>query len=314
VAHRMGIESHLDPYCTVTLGVEEVTPLEMANAFGTLANHGVHCRPFAITKVVGRGGRIIRRQRDGQCQQVIDRDVADRVAGLLRLVVQSGTGTAANLGRWPVFGKTGTTNDSADVWFSGCTAQVCAATWVGHPEARIAMPGAYGGTVAAPVWQDFMSVAMRDLPPMALPGIPAPETTRVPDVVGMDRTQAVQVLVDSYFTPAVESVPSAKPTGVVVGQSPAGGSTAVAGSQVALRVSNGKVPANVVPDVVGLPEEQAVGQLEAAGFQVQVQYERTDDRTLRGRVGFQAPGAGAELSPGSQVALIVYRYPDGGGE
>ena len=253
VAHRMGIESYLDPYCTVTLGVEEVTPLEMANSFGTLANHGVHCEPFAITKVVGRGGRILQKQRTGQCQQVVERDVADRVAGLLRLVVSSGTGTAANLGRWPVFGKTGTTNDSADVWFSGCTAQICAATWVGHPEARVPMPGAYGGTVAAPVWQDFMLVAMRGLAPQPLPGVPALENTRVPDVVGLSQADAVRILVDSFFTPTVEGVASAQPRGVVVGQSPAGGTTAVAGTLVAIQVSTGVLPPP--PPESGPPEE-----------------------------------------------------------
>jgi membrane peptidoglycan carboxypeptidase len=242
VAHRMGIDSHLDPYCTVTLGVEEVTPLEMANAFGTLANHGVHCEPFAITKVVGRGGRILQKQRHGRCKQVVSREVADRVAGLLRLVVQSGTGTAANLGRWPVFGKTGTTNDSADVWFSGCTVQICTATWVGHPEARVPMPGAYGGTVAAPVWHDFMLVAMRGLPAMPLPGVPAPEPARVPDVVGLAEADAAAILTDSFFTPVAQPVPSAQPAGLVVGQSPAGGTTAIAGGVVTIEVSTGVPP------------------------------------------------------------------------
>jgi membrane peptidoglycan carboxypeptidase len=255
VAHRMGIDSHLDPYCTVTLGVEEVTPLEMANAFGTLANHGVHCEPFAITRVVGRGGRVLQKQRHGRCQQVINRHIADRVAGLLRLVVQGGTGTAANLGRWPVFGKTGTTNDSADVWFSGCTAQVCAATWVGHPEARVPMPGAYGGTVAAPVWRDFMLAAMQGLPVQALPDVPTPESARVPDVVGLDQGQATRILVDSYFTPMVARVPSAKPAGVVVGQLPAGGTTAIAGGVVTIQVSTGVPP----------PKEKVGGGAEGGG-------------------------------------------------
>jgi penicillin-binding protein 1A len=318
VAHRMGIESPLDPYCTVTLGVEEVTPLEMANAFGTLANHGVHCDPFAITKVVGRGGKILQKQRHGRCQQVVDRDVADRVAGLLRLVVQSGTGTAANLGTWPVFGKTGTTNDSADVWFSGCTVQVCAATWVGHPEARVPMPGAYGGTIAAPVWHDFMLVAMQGLPAQPLPGVPAPESARVPDVVGMTQAQATQVLVESYFTPVVERVPSGRPTGLVVGQDPGGGAAAVAGSQVAIRVSNGKAPVSGVPNVVGLTEGSATAKLRAAGFAVEVSSEPTEDKKLGGTVAFQAPGPGAELQPGATVAIVVYRYekakgpPEGG--
>jgi membrane peptidoglycan carboxypeptidase len=308
VAHRMGIESHLDPYCTVTLGVEEVTPLEMSNAFGTLANHGVHCEPFAITKVVGRGGRVLQKQRHGRCRQVVSREIADDVAGLLRLVVQSGTGTAANLGRWPVFGKTGTTNDSADVWFSGCTAQICAATWVGHPEARVPMPGAYGGTVAAPVWHDFMLVAMRGLSAEALPAVPAPETARVPNVVGLDQPEAVRILVDSHFTPLVQSAPSARPAGVVVGQSPAGGSSAVSGSQVAIQVSTGKPPAAGVPRVVGLAQGTAISKLQAAGFQIQVTFQPTEDKKLDGRVAAQAPGPGGRVPVGSTVSIVVYDY------
>jgi eukaryotic-like serine/threonine-protein kinase len=170
------------------------------------------------------------------------------------------------------------------------------------------MPGAYGGTVAAPVWHDIMLVAMRGLRAMSLPPVPAPEQARVPDVVGMDQQQAVQVLVNSHFTPLVESVPSGQPSGVVVGQSPAGGTSAVAGSQVAIRVSNGQAPGTRVPDVVGLPEGAATARLRAAGFTVEVQHEATDDKKLRGIVGFQAPGADADLAPGSTVAIIVYEY------
>jgi membrane peptidoglycan carboxypeptidase len=307
-AHRMGITSPLDPFCTITLGVEEVTPLEMANAFSTLANHGVHCDPFAITKVTAPSGKVLLRQKKGQCEQVVDRDVADRVAGLLQLVVSEGTGTAANLGRWPVFGKTGTTNDSADVWFSGCTRQICAATWVGHPAARVPMPGAYGGTVAAPIWHDFMLVAMAGLPPQALPPVPEPETARVPDVVGMTKQQATEVLTKAYFTPTLEVVPAAEPINQVVGQAPPGGSTATAGSAVTIRVSNGKVPLVKVPNVVGLPQRSAAARLRAAGFDVEVAYQDTEIRRESGRVVAQAPGAGAELEEGYPVAIIVGRY------
>jgi len=307
-ANRMGIVSELDPFCTITLGVEEVTPLEMASAFGTLANEGVHCEPFAIRKVTGPGEQVVLRQRHGRCEQVVARDVANKVAGLLRLVVTSGTGTAANLGQWPVFGKTGTTNDSADVWFAGCTRQVCAATWVGHPEARIPMPGAYGGTVAAPVWQDFMLVAMRGLPAEPLPGVPRPESARVPDVVGLSEAEAIQVLADANFTPVVQAVPAPEPADLVVGQSPAGGSTAVAGSQVVISVSTGVTGGGPVPDVVGLTEGSAASTLSAAGFTVTVQYDLTEDKGLNGRVASQSPAAGTRLPPGSAVAILVYQY------
>jgi membrane peptidoglycan carboxypeptidase len=309
----MGIRSPLEPVCSITLGTHEVTPLEMASAFGTLANHGVHCRPFGITKVEARG-KILLRQRHGRCDQVIDRQIADDVAGLLRLVVSGGTGTAANLGQWPVFGKTGTTNDSADVWFSGCTSQVCAATWVGHPEARVPMPGAYGGTVAAPVWHDFMLVAMRGLPPKALPSTPQPEAAEVPDVVGLSKAEAIDVLVEAFFTPVIESVPATEGVDVVVGQSPSGGAAAVAGSQVVVRVSNGKAPSSKVPNVVGMTAGSASARLKNAGFRVEVGFEGTNNKKLHGRVSAQAPGPGVRLEKGATVAIDVYRYekPKGG--
>jgi penicillin-binding protein 1A len=183
------------------------------------------------------------------------------VAGLLRLVVSSGTGTAANLGQWPVFGKTGTTNDSADVWFSGCTSQVCAATWVGHPEARVPMPGAYGGTVAAPVWHDFMLVAMRGLPPKPLPATPQPEAAQVPAVVGLTRAEAIDVLVEAFFTPVIEMVRAGEPADLVVGQTPAGGATGIAGGQVVIQVSNGKAPPPPPPPAPGEPPPGQEGDL-----------------------------------------------------
>jgi membrane peptidoglycan carboxypeptidase len=323
VAHRMGIESPLEPYCSITLGVHEVTPLEMASAFSTLANEGVHCQPFAITRVLGPTGKSVFKQRHGQCEEVIDSEIADKVAGLLGLVVDQGTGTAAALGRWDVFGKTGTTNDSADVWFSGCTRQVCAATWVGHPEARIPMPGAYGGTVAAPIWHDFMLRAMQGLPSETLPGAPSLERARVPDVVGLSQAQAVEVLAEANFTPIVGVVGSAEPAGTVVGQAPGGGALVTAGGQVTIQVSNGNAPSGRVPDVIGLPEGDAAAALQGAGYGVQVAGSATNKKGLAGIVADQAPPAGTRLDQGQTVTIIVYVYAkptpppgsgDGGGD
>ncbi|MDQ4006301.1 MAG: penicillin-binding transpeptidase domain-containing protein, partial [Actinomycetota bacterium] len=311
-ATRMGIVSELQPFCSITLGTSEVTPLEMANAFATLANEGVHCEPFAITRVEAPNGRVLLRQRRGNCQQTVDREIAAKVAGLLRLVVSDGTGTAANLGTWPVFGKTGTTNDSADVWFSGCTRQICAATWVGHPGGRVAMPGAYGGTVAAPIWHDFMTVAMRGLPAQGLPEPPAPEQATVPNVVGLQQDEATRVLTKAFFTPNSEDVPSTEPAGTVVGQVPAGGSTATAGGQVTIQVSNGRAPTARVPNVIGLSATAAANQIRSAGFGLDLQYVPTGDKSKGGKVISQAPGGGAKLDEGGTVAIQVGQYQPGG--
>ena len=80
---------------------------------------------------------------------------AYEVTKVLKMNVQSGTGTAANYG-CPAAGKTGTTDEAKDAWFVGYTPKVSAAVWVGYPDAGIAMPGAQGGTYAAPVWHAFM--------------------------------------------------------------------------------------------------------------------------------------------------------------
>ena len=314
-AQRMGIESPLQPFCSITLGTSEVTPLEMANAFGTLANEGIHCEPFAITRVEGPSGRILAKEKRGECEQTIDPEIAAKVAGLLRLVVTDGTGTAANLSPWPVFGKTGTTNDSADVWFTGCTAQICAATWVGHPNGRIAMPGAYGGTVAAPIWRDFMAFAMRGLPAQGLPDPPVPERGTVPNVVGLPQAEAIDVLARANFTASVQVVESARPEGIVAEQSPPGGSTVTAGGTVTIGVSNGRAPSTTVPNVIGLTPSSASNQLRRAGFQVAVDYAPVSDRAKNGRVVSQSPGGGARHEDGGTVVIVVGRYdePPGGG-
>ena len=86
---------------------------------------------------------------------------AYEVTKILKMNVQSGTGTAANYG-CPAAGKTGTTDEAKDAWFVGYTPELSAAVWVGYPDAGIAMPGAQGGTYAAPVWHAFMVPAHGD--------------------------------------------------------------------------------------------------------------------------------------------------------
>jgi membrane peptidoglycan carboxypeptidase len=212
-----------------------------------------------------------------------------------------------------VFGKTGTTNDSADVWFTGCTRQICAATWVGHPRARVPMPGAYGGTVAAPIWREFMTIAMRGLPSQSIPEPPAPEQARVPNVVGLPENEAVDVLTRANFSPTAETVPSTEPLGIVTAQSPAGGSSATAGGPVTIQVSNGKVPSARVPGVIGLSAPAASNRLRSAGFQVAVDFRPTKDKSADGKVVSQSPGAGAKADHGSTVTIVVGRYQAPGG-
>ncbi|HEX2031025.1 MAG TPA: PBP1A family penicillin-binding protein, partial [Actinomycetota bacterium] len=182
-ARRMGIRSELPAVPSLALGTAAVSPLEMASAYATIAS-GVSCRPFAVRKVVDRDGEVLmRRGREDRCERALAPRVAVRLIAMLRPVVESGTGTAADLGRRPVFGKTGTTDDFADAWFVGCSRQLCASSWVGHLEGRVPMTNVhgitvYGGTFPARIWRDFMAAAMEGLP---IRGFPEPPPLGEPE-------------------------------------------------------------------------------------------------------------------------------------
>jgi serine/threonine-protein kinase len=158
-----------------------------------------------------------------------------------------------------------------------------------------------------------MMVAMRGLPAQGLPEPPAPEQATVPNVVGLQKEEAMRVLTKAFFTPSAEDVPSTEPLGTVVAQTPAGGSTTIAGGQVSIQVSNGKAPTARVPGVVGLSATAASNQLRTAGFGVDLQFAPTNDKSKDGKVISQSPGGGAKLDEGGTVAILVGRYEPGGG-
>jgi penicillin-binding protein 1A len=155
-AKLLGIQTKLDCYPAEGLGGLRlgVTPLEMASAYATLASGGVRHRPTAIEKVEFPDGKS-ENLAAPEGKRVLTDGQAHEVTRILEMNVQSGTGTAAGYG-CPAAGKTGTTDEGKDAWFVGYTPHLSTAVWVGYPDAGIAMPGAQGGTYAAPVWHAFM--------------------------------------------------------------------------------------------------------------------------------------------------------------
>jgi penicillin-binding protein 1A len=132
----------------------------MARAYATLANGGIRHRPTGIERVVFPDGtRENLAKSEGK--RVMTDGQAYEVTRILEMNIQSGTGTAADYG-CPAAGKTGTTDEATDAWFVGYTPQLSTGVWVGYPDSRIAMPGAQGGTHAAPVWHAFMTEAHGD--------------------------------------------------------------------------------------------------------------------------------------------------------
>jgi penicillin-binding protein 1A len=166
-ARDMGIRSVLHGYPAETLGglTDGVSPLEMADAYATIASGGYRNRPTAITKVVFPDGRSelpdvwkVRRVR------AFEDGVAAKAREILEENIQKGTGTRANIG-CPAAGKTGTTDEFTDAWFVGFTPRLTTAVWVGYPKERVQMRTLYhggpvaGGTFPAEIWAAYMKQA-----------------------------------------------------------------------------------------------------------------------------------------------------------
>ncbi len=161
-AHKMGIKSSLRPYLSLALGTSEVTPLELTNAYCTLASQGIRYDPLIITKIVDKNGHVIEENRPKK-QRVIPETTAYLVSDMLSGVLQPG-GTANSLSAVisrPAAGKTGTTQDYRDAWFVGFTPQLVAGVYIGYdnPSKSVGIPG---GKIAGPIWANFMARALRD--------------------------------------------------------------------------------------------------------------------------------------------------------
>jgi membrane peptidoglycan carboxypeptidase len=289
-----------------------VNPLSMTSGYSTLANNGTHCYPFAIRKVVSGTGRSIFKVSPS-CKQVVDPKIAAQVTGLLEGVVTGGTGTAAQLGSRPVAGKTGTGQDYQDAWFIGYVPQLVTGVWVGYPN-EVPMrdlpvlggANAFGGTIAAPIWHDYMVTAVSGMVVKSFPQAPGGATGTVPDVTGMLKDEAIKTLTDGNWTPIVEEKASIEPAGTVFAQDPKGGTRSPLGSAVTIMVSNGKAPKVPVPNVVGMTEADATATLQAVGFVVAVVY-TPGDPTNDGTVASQLPVAGSTYKAGTTVTITVYK-------
>jgi penicillin-binding protein 1A len=164
LAHKMGINSELPNYLSLALGVGEVTPLEMTNAFGTFANDGMWVEPIAITKIEDRNGNVIE-QVVPETREVLSEEVAFIMTDMMEGVVDEGTATSVRqFFHRPCAGKTGTSQNYTDAWFIGYTPQFVAGCWLGFDDARVKFGGAYGqgGKAAAPIWGSFMKKLYSD--------------------------------------------------------------------------------------------------------------------------------------------------------
>jgi penicillin-binding protein 1A len=167
-AERMGVRSQLPVYPSVVLGTAQVSVLDMATAYATLANGGTMIEPTTVAGIRTSDGALFRPDQEVS-PGVVSPGTSYLVTKALEDVIDRGTGVAADIGR-PAAGKTGTTNDYADAWFVGYTPDLVAAVWVGYPDGAIPMYDVHGirvtgGSFPALIWREFMSAALADVPP-----------------------------------------------------------------------------------------------------------------------------------------------------
>jgi penicillin-binding protein 1B len=163
IAYRLGIESSLPALPSLVLGGVEVTPLELARAFATLANNGVRTQPLAVKQVMDQADRVLEK-RYIQVEKEITPQLAFMMNYLLKGVLDRGTGRGARAQGFdrPAAGKTGTTNDLKDAWFVGYTPDLLAVVWVGFDnQTKLDLSGAQA---ALPIWTEFMKRATAGTP------------------------------------------------------------------------------------------------------------------------------------------------------
>jgi penicillin-binding protein 1A len=292
-AARLGVASPLRAVPSSVLGTNEVTPLEMAAAYATLAAGGRRAAPFGVRRITGPDGRVLYQARPDP-DQVLAPGVAAIAADVLREVVDHGTGVRGRIGR-PAAGKTGTTQDHADAWFVGFTPSLAAAAWVGYPQGQVPMvpprtgSRVSGGTWPAAIWAGFMRAALAGRP---ADRFPRPDTRLVEVALDVERgclpnrfTPAAEVASVVYLKAAAPTRTCREPEGPLAG---------------------------VVPAVVGVPVARAAGWLEAAGLSL-AQRLRPNGEVPPGTVLAQSPAGGAARPPGRAVELTVAVDAQGAG-
>lgn len=160
LATVLGITTPLEYDYTISLGSNGVKLFEFVRAYGAFANGGYVVQPYAIERIEDSRGRILYRAGKTKSTHQLSLKTAAEMTAMMKTVVQSGTGRAANIGK-PAAGKTGTTDDYRDAYFVGYTPDVVTGVWVGDDNNK-QMKGLTGGTVPAKIWRDIMLVATKD--------------------------------------------------------------------------------------------------------------------------------------------------------
>jgi membrane peptidoglycan carboxypeptidase len=192
VARRCGITTRLPehPRPSIVLGAYEVSPLDIASAYATIANGGRRVEPTAISKVVSHEDDndekvLYMAPEHPEGKQVISEDIAKEATGIMVGDVTEGIAKEASLGDRPVAGKTGTSEDYFDAWFIGFTPELVTGTWMGYADGEQTLEyvldyarklhGLSGGITPAEIWKAYTQSVLSGEPIEQFDGVKIPE-------------------------------------------------------------------------------------------------------------------------------------------
>ena len=183
-AKRFGVYDEMTPYLSMALGAGETTLLRMVTGYSMLANGGKRIKPTLIDRIQDRWGKTLYRHDERQCigcdsaqwenqlepklidkrEQVLDPLTAYQITSIMEGVIQRGTGVSIRSVGKHLAGKTGTTNDAKDLWFVGFSPDLAVGVFIGYDRPRSLGSHAQAAQFAAPIFRDFMTVALKDKP------------------------------------------------------------------------------------------------------------------------------------------------------
>jgi penicillin-binding protein 1A len=208
-ARRAGITSALPENLTLALGTGEVTMLEAVNAYATIQANGRYADPLLLLRVQDARGAVLEEHQPA-FEERLPPAVAYLTTTLMRSVVEEGTAKAVRELNRPAAGKTGTTNESKDTWFSGYTMDYVASAWVGFDDNTPLGSTETGGRAALPIWLDFMRVAHEGLPVRDFEVPPGIIAVRIDPATGLLAGNAVPGRLESFLEgtqPTAEAPP-----------------------------------------------------------------------------------------------------------
>ena len=328
-ANRIGIDSKIDPVISLTLGAGAVTPIEIASAYSSFATNGVLAPPYLIERIEDSNGEILYQNIVSQRISIPDPGAAAAVRKTLEVAAQFGTGTRAVLDDRPIAGKTGTHQGFREAWFIGFIPQYTSSVWIGFAEEQLPLTdveingevirNVSGGRVPAPMWKEFMTKVVENLPILEWPNDPSDvekyyeiPTVIIPELTGLNVLIAEEIAFSNYLLPDITLVDSEEAPGLVLSQSIEIEEEVPEGTVIQLEVSGQKFSAPIpnIPPCQLFPEEaenliKTYMRENNVILFLKKNFESSDIQGCEGKVIGTNVSQGATMSTGDTLIFII---------